>query len=110
MKIKTLNSGYKILNLGMLIIATITLNYSTIFWIGSEEQYIELKNKSFLLLFINRFILNAIVIFLILFLFFLISRIIGKKKRKEITIKKIILFDTLILSMISTFMIIIKNI
>lgn len=110
MKINLLDSTYKVLNLAFIIIATICLNYSTIFWIGSEEQYNELKSKSFLLLFFNRFILNTLVILLVLFVFLIISRILGKNFREGLSLKKNILFDLIILTIISSIMIILRNI
>jgi len=53
---------FKILNLLVIVLISVLLNFFSIFWIGSFEQYEELKRKSFLLLFLNRFILNGVAI------------------------------------------------
>jgi nitrogen fixation-related uncharacterized protein len=110
MKINFLNSTYKVINVLVVTIIAICLNYSTIFWIGSKEQYDELKAKSFLLLFFNRFILNTFVIVFLLLIFLIISRILGKKIREGLTLKKVFFMDLLILAVISTLFILVRNI
>ena len=102
------NSFFKISHIVIVIIALFCLYFSTHFWIGSKEQYFELKNKSLLLLFLNRFILNSIVIFFLLLISFLISKILGKRLRLGLSLKKVLILEAIVLLISSVIMIIFK--
>lgn len=104
---KIVNSPYKIINLIVLFIISFFLYFSTIFWIGSKEQFDELKNKSFFFFFLNRFILNTIFIFLMLTIFILFSRILGNDFRKGVSLKKVFLIDLFVLSIVSCILILV---
>lgn len=104
-----MNSPFKALNISIVLITIICLNYSTIFWIGSVEQYDALKRQSFILFFLNRFLLNMIVIFTFLFLNLSINLILGQAFRKGLSLKKVLFFDFLFLIFVSIVMIILRN-
>jgi hypothetical protein len=105
---KVFGLRFNVINMLILILATATLNYSTLFWLGSQEEYLLLKKHSFLLLILNRQILNTIVI-----LFYLISItimvLIFRRKSRKVSLKKILLFDFFILSIVSLILILVRN-
>jgi hypothetical protein len=102
------NSVFKISHVVIIIIALFCLYFCTHFWIGSKEQYFELKNKSLLLLFFNRFILNSIIISFLLIISFLISKILGKRLRLGLSLKKVLILEAIVLLISSVIMIVLK--
>ena len=102
------NLFFKISHVVIVIVALFCLFFSTHLWIGSDEKYYELKNKSLLLLFLNRFILNLIVTIFLLTISFLISKILGKRLRSGLSLKKVLILETIVLLISSVIMIILK--
>lgn len=90
------------------IFTFIAMFFSTILWIGSYEQFEQMRNESILALFINRFIVNLIVIFIGLILNWLALRIIFNDRESKKSFKKNILIEGLVLVGISVVMIVIR--
>ncbi len=90
-----------------ILLIVIILQFSTIFWIGSKEDFEVLKVNR-LVFFINRYFLNLIVIFIfILFLTFV--KILFNRGKLNIDQKKYLLKIFFILNLISTLLIIINH-
>lgn len=102
------NSFFKITRIIILILGILSLYFSTHFWIGSREQYYQLKKESLLLLFFNRFLLNTIVIGIFLVISFLFSKILGKNMPLGLSLKRVIRLEALVLFSISIILILIK--
>lgn len=102
------NSFFKISHTIILIFGIISLYFATHFWIGSKEQYNQLKNESFLLLFLNRFILDSIVVCFFLVILFLFSKVLGRNMRIGLSLTRIIKLEAIILFSISIIFILFK--
>lgn len=90
-----------------IIVSIVILEFTTIFWIGSKEDFEILKRNTFSF-FINRFTLNLIfIVFNLLFL--LVVRLLFKQNKKGESNKKILAKTTLILIVSSIFLIIINH-
>ncbi len=95
----------KIINYILILFCSITLYFSSVFWIGSKEQFDDLINTSKLMFFFNRIIFNSLVIFFFLLVLTSIKFLIFKKETLN-PLKKIILFDMVVLNLISISLII----
>jgi hypothetical protein len=89
-----------------IILSVVVLEFSTIFWIGSKEDFEILKRNTFSF-FSNRFILNFIAIFFIL-LFLVMVRLLFKQN-KTVKSNKNILAKTFFILIISSILLIIIN-
>ena len=89
-----------------IVVSIIILEFTTIFWIGSKEDFEILKRNTFSF-FTNRFILNFIAIFFVL-LFLVIVRLLFKQNKTGKSNKNI-LTKTFFILIISSVLLIIVN-
>ncbi len=78
----------------IIILTTITLLFTSFFYIGSKERYDEMIKNSFYVFFIGKFIFNLIVIlFYISIAYLLNNRVFKSKSSKKIFINSLIAFN-----------------
>jgi len=98
---------FKAFHVILLVLALITIYYSTSFWMGTMEQFDSMKKES-LKFFGNRFLLNTLVILFYLSIGLIVSRLLGKKNRDGRSLSKVLLIQFVILSIVSIILIFIR--
>lgn len=92
----------------LIVLCSITLYFSSMFWIGSKEQLDQLIENSKFLFIINRVILNVIIIVFYSLILIMLKFIFYKNfTLKEL--KKLILNNFIILNIISAMLIILTH-
>ena len=93
-----------IFNALLVILTTISLLFTSFFWIGSKERYDELIKNSFFIFFIGKFILNfAVLLFYISIAYLINKKYFKLKSAKKIVIKSLIVFNFISLLFITLF-------
>ena len=83
-----------ILNSILIILTTITLLFTSFFYIGSKERYDEMIKNSFFLFFIGKFIFNlAVILFYISIAYLLNKKIFKLESSKKILTNSLIVFN-----------------
>ena len=100
--------SFKITHVVLMLVATVILYYSTSFWIGSQEDYLELKNNSMLNFFTNRFLLNLIVIVVFILFSLIISKVLWRGKSK-FNVLKLLITELAIMLLLSIMFIFFKE-
>ena len=95
------------IGINVLFVATAVygLFFTSFFWLGTQEQHHKLIEASSTSYFFRRFVLNLVLILLVMGFIMLVTQILGKKIRKELFVRIVLLVDTLLLLSASAVMI-----
>ena len=92
-------------NMLLVFVCVYALFFTSFFWLGTEEQHRTLLEASSISYFVKRFLLNLILIFFVMGLVMLLTRILGKRITKDLFVRRVILIDILVLISSSAVMI-----
>ncbi len=102
---KTRDIFVQIMNSIIVLIGGCGLFFTSFFWIGSQEQHQELIEASGVYFFLKRFFVNMIFIAMTLGLVMICVKLFAKGTVKEISLRRILLIDLIVLVSLSVILI-----
>ena len=99
------NVIYIVINMILVLMCGYALFFTSFFWIGTQEQHQALIEASSISYFAKRFLLNLVLILAVMGIIMLFTRILGKRIRKDLYVRRVILIDVLVLLCSSAVMI-----
>jgi uncharacterized membrane protein len=94
-----------VVNVVLAIFGIAILFFASIFSLGSQEDYLELINKSHWSYFSNRLLFNILVSIVVILIIGFFNYLIFKINKQKVKIKKILLLDFLVFLVCSMFFI-----